>query len=192
MNVTSQAMTQDTDETDFVSLLSPISRKDETALSQLYDLTANKVYGLALKILTNEADAEEVVCDVYSQLWHKAADFQQERGSAIAWLMVICRSRALDLLRKKRPEVTCSEAIYKYSDNHSNQQPEDMINLLQEGSAVKQAMLQLTEVQRQLIALAYFKDLSHTEISKTIQLPLGTVKSHLRRALQTLHKQIEL
>jgi len=192
MDVNSQAVTQNQNETDCASLLSLISVKDENALSQLYDLTVNKVYGLALKILLNEADAEEVVCDVYSQLWHRAADYQCDRGSAISWLLVICRSRALDLLRKKRPEYSSIDDINKFAENANDEQPDDIINLLQEGTAVKNAMLQLTDIQRQLIALAYFKDLSHTEISNVIQLPLGTVKSHLRRALQTMHKLIEL
>jgi len=203
-------------ETDISSLLSLIGNKDESALSQLYDLTVSKVYSLALKILLNEADAEEVVCDVYTQLWHKAQDYQKERGAPLSWLLIICRSRALDLLRKKRPEQTCLEqshleklsaeqSSFEYSSDSSltarnnkianqrnNTQPDDIISLMQEGTAIKEAMQQLTAIQRQLIALAFFKGLSHSEISESIQLPLGTVKSHLRRALQTMHKLIEL
>jgi len=208
-------------DTDISSLLNLIGNKDETALSQLYDLTVSKVYNLALKILLNEADAEEVVCDVYTQLWHKAQDYQKERGSPLSWLLIICRSRALDLLRKKRPEQTCLEQSYleklsteklsagqfslesnsdslhtdvnnKITNHGNNTQPDDIINLMQEGTAIKEAMQQLTVIQRQLIALAFFKGLSHSEISESIQLPLGTVKSHLRRALHTMQKLIEL
>ena len=224
MNVNSQVINQNpyqiNNETDITSLLSLISSKDESALSQLYELTVSKVYSLALKIQLNEADAEEVVCDVYTQLWHKAQDYQHERGSPLSWLLIICRSRALDLLRKKRPEHTGLEQSHlerlsseqssmeyslessqhsthpgmtnKITNRGNNTQPDDIINLMQEGTAIKEAMQQLTAIQRQLIALAYFKGLSHSEISETIQLPLGTVKSHLRRALQSMHKLIEL
>jgi len=192
MNVNSQVAPPTPCETDITSLLGQIGSKDESALSQMYELTVNRVYGLALKILLNEADAEEVVCDVYSQIWHKAADYQRDRGSAISWLLMICRSRALDLLRKKRPELLFNDDADKIPEKQNNHQPDDIINLLQEGTAIKTAMLQLTEVQRQLIALAYFKDMSHAEIATTIELPLGTVKSHIRRALQTMHKLIEL
>jgi len=192
MNVTSQAVTAPPSETDITSLLNQIGCKDESALSKIYELTVNKVYGLALKILLNEADAEEVVCDVYSQIWHKAADYQCERGSVISWVMVICRSRALDLLRKKRPEQINHNPIEKLSEKSNDHQPDDIINLLQEGTAIKTAMQQLTKIQRQIITLAFFKGMSHSEIADTIQLPLGTVKSHARRALQTMHKLIEL
>ena len=194
MNSSFNTAPQINQDTDLVSLVTAIVNKDEDALTQLYELTVNKVYSLAHAMVSNKSDAEEVVCDIYSQLWHQASSYQPSRGSVMTWLLIICRSRSLDLIRRRKPEHTAGDDISRHADSnqHETVLPEDMINLLQEGSAIHKAMLELSEIQRQLIALSYFKGMSHQQIADTVQLPLGTTKSHIRRALQSLRTCIEL
>ncbi|NJN46263.1 MAG: RNA polymerase subunit sigma, partial [Candidatus Competibacteraceae bacterium] len=95
---------QQSGKTELLSLVYAIVERDDSALSRLYDLTVERVFGLALAITRNHADAEEVVCDVYMQIWQRASRYSESRGSVLAWLMLNCRSLALDLLRRRRSQ----------------------------------------------------------------------------------------
>ena len=166
--------------------LTGIQQQNEDALSQFYDLTINRVYGLALRITGHAEDAEEVVSDVYIQVWEQAQRYQPEKGRIMTWLLTLCRSRAIDRLRKKQQsakEVTDTQ----YPDPADlSTNPEYFISNMQKHSLVYQALQKLTLIQRQILALAFFRDMSHTEIAALIDMPLGTVKSHVRRGLSDL------
>lgn len=172
------------------TLMSAVVARHDAALAQLYDLTASKLYGLARAMLGNTADAEEVVCDVYVQVWQTAASFDSTRGSVLAWLMMICRSRALDLLRQRRARAERSVEEMP-EEGGAGLAPEDMLTQFQEGTAVHRALAELSPLRRQLVALAFFKGLSHQEIAAAMKLPIGTVKSHLRRSLLSLREVLE-
>lgn len=173
------------------TLMSAVVARHDAALGQLYDVTASKLYGLARAMLGNTADAEEVVCDVYVQVWQTAASFDSTRGSVLAWLMTICRSRSLDLLRQRRAraERNVEEMPEEVGGDPG---PEDMLTQFQEGTAVHRALAQLSPLRRQLVALAFFKGLSHQEIAVAMKLPIGTVKSHLRRSLLSLREVLDV
>ena len=163
-----------------------ILARDEDSLAELYDDTIAKVYGLALKITRRHDLAEEVVEDTYMQVWQEAAKYNAERGPIIAWLMIICRSRAIDALRRldqaeshAAPEILAND-IAKVSS------PLDILLVLERESTIKLAMADLTAQQRQLIALAFFKGFTHEEIALQMQMPLGTVKSNIKRAQDKL------
>ncbi len=153
------------------------------ALETLYDATVGKVFAFALRLMRSPEDAEEVVCDTYAQAWAKAASFDPSRANALAWLLMICRSRALDRLRQLRADAgrTDLEAIADLADE--GPQPEELLSMLQEGTRVHTALAALSPERQQLVGLAFLKGLSHQEIADRTGMPLGTVKSHVRRAL---------
>lgn len=172
----------------FETIIQGLIARDESALEALYDGTLPKVYGLALKITRRHDLAEEVVEDTYMQAWQEAAKFDAARGPTIAWLMMICRSRAIDALRKLDVAEShpAPETLQQTSAGGS---PLDILLVLESESDIRNAMATLNAMQRQLIALAFFKGFTHEEIATQMSMPLGTVKSTVKRA-QTKLKAI--
>jgi len=166
---------------------------DEAALGQLYDASLSRVYGLALRVTRRKDLAEEVAVETFWQAWREATRFDGSRGEVMAWLLMICRSRALDILRRQdhaeshpEPETLVAEPM-----DHSGS-PLDQLLLAEQAGVLNDALKCLTPIQRQLIALAFYKDLSHQEICEQTGLPLGTVKSHLKRAQDGLKTALRL
>lgn len=177
---------------ELLQLIRRLQRGEQAALGRLYDLTLPKVYGLVLRIVRTPADAEEVTCDVFHEIWRLAKQFDSKRGNPSQWIMVIARSRALDRYRQRqqyRHEVHLNEEVNSYAPTETS----DACSLLQEfetGSAVQIAIAALGSVQAELVKLAFFHGLTHQEIAAFKQLPLGTVKSHLKRASTALRKNL--
>jgi RNA polymerase sigma factor (sigma-70 family) len=167
-----------------------MKRGNGLALESLYDATVGKLYALASAIVRHPDDAEDVVCSTYAQAWELASSYDVRRGNVLGWLLMMCRSRALDLLRKRRarPEISDPDAIDRAA---RAEEPDDLLALTQQSSRVHAALAQLPIERRQLVALAFLRDLSHQEIAAHTGLPLGTVKSHLRRALLQLREHLE-
>ena len=180
------------------SMLDPLApfvedmcRGNEQALESLYEATVGKLYALATAILHHVQDAEDVVCATYTQAWETASQYDPARASTLAWLTMMCRSRALDQLRKRR---TQSAPLAQLDANEMDAlaaPPEDLLALVEENSRVHAALAGLSEERRQLVSLAFLRDLTHAEIARMTGMPLGTVKSHLRRALMQLRAQLE-
>lgn len=170
-------------------LVEGMRRGSEESLKLLYESTVARLHALALAILRNPADAEEVVCATYVQAWEGAAQFNRERGTVIAWLTMMCRSRALDLLRRERLRNKSKEAESFALDPDAT--ADDLLHLTEQASRVHAALLLLTPERRHLITLAFLRDLTHQEIAERLSMPLGTVKSHLRRAFAQLRVQLE-
>lgn len=170
-----------------VDLLRDIAAGEQRALGKLHELTIGRVYGLALRIARKPEAAEEIAGDVYLQVWKSASSFTEERGHPLAWLMVITRSRALDHLRRgddaeSHPD---PESLADYALDEND--PHNLLAGTQSNAALHAALADLTPLQRQLLALAFFQGMSHSEIADHMQMPLGTVKTHIRRALANLH-----
>jgi RNA polymerase sigma-70 factor, ECF subfamily len=176
---------------EFGILMEGIRRGDESALETLYEATVGKLYALASAILRQTEDAEEAVCATYAQAWEGAAGYDSERASVLGWLLMICRSRSLDLLRKRAVRAEGVEATDVETLPGRADQPDDLLSLMQRSSRVHAALASLPAERRQLVSLAFLRDLSHQEIADMTGLPLGTVKSHLRRALVQLRAQLE-
>ncbi len=179
-------------EKDITTCLAEIQEQNEDALSQFYDLTINRVYGMALRITGKPEEAEEVVSDVYLQIWEQADRYRTEKGSIMAWLLTICRSRAIDRIRKRQqssPEISESECSELMSFVSS---PEYLLSNTQQHSSINQALQKLSSVQRQLLSLAFFRGMTYQEIADFIDMPLGTVKSHIRRSLIELKAELSL
>lgn len=177
--------------TQLVQLIEAMARGNERALEQLYDATVGKLYALASAILRSVEDAEEVVCATYAYAWANASRFDDVRGNVLGWLLMLCRSRALDRLRQRRAAQLPEGSTEIESIAGEDDQPDDLLALLQQRSRVRTAVAQLTPVRRRLIALAFLQDLSHQQIAERTGLALGTVKSHLRRALAQLREHLE-
>lgn len=167
--------------------------RDQVALGKLYDATAARVHGVILRIARLPELAEEVLADVYLQAWRDCDRYDPARGKVIAWLLIIARTRSLDALRRAdeafshpAPEdLLTGDALVD-----SAKDPASMLEVLQDNSALQEALDSLSAIQRQLVALAFFKGLSHAEIATHASLPLGSVKTHIRKALNQLRERL--
>jgi RNA polymerase sigma-70 factor (ECF subfamily) len=166
-----------------------ISDGDQIALGMLYDSLVHQVYGLCLHITQRPALAEEVVQDAFWQVWRQAPRFDRERGSVKTWVMTIARSRALDALRAiEGKEQELDPETWDLFSAPEHDTPLNLLASQQEGLQLQTVLAALDPTARQLVGLAFFRGLSHEEISVCSGLPLGTVKSHIRRALLTLQQ----
>jgi len=164
----------------------------ERALEELYEATVGNLYALAAAILRSAEDTEEIVCETYAYAWANAARFDASRASVLGWLLMLCRSRALDRLRQRRVVANALEVVaLRETNNLDSDQPYDILSLMQRRSRLHTALAQLTPERRQLVSLAFLQGLSHQEIAEATRLPLGTVKSHVRRALAQLREALE-
>ncbi|MEA3278748.1 MAG: sigma-70 family RNA polymerase sigma factor [Pseudomonadota bacterium] len=176
-------------DTEYADLLGAIARKQRAAIEALYGATAQRLYGLALRITQRRELAEEALNDVYLQVWRQAATYDPARGSVLAWLSVLCRSRALDALRRHRSGVPGeSVGLDAVAETGGDQQAQDLLLSVERGSRVHAALAHLRGQQRQLLALAYFRGLTHSELAQVTGLPLGTVKTQIRRTLTELRQ----
>ncbi len=177
---------------DLDALVESMRGGQESALEELYDATVGKLYALASAILRSAEDAEEIVCETYAYAWANAAHFDASRASALGWLLMLCRSRALDRLRQRRTTAASLDVDALAESGYvSADEPFDILSLMQQRSSVYAALSQLTPERRHLVSLAFLQGLSHQEIADATRLPLGTVKSHLRRSLAQLREALE-
>jgi RNA polymerase sigma factor (sigma-70 family) len=174
------------------SLMDAIRGGHEAALEQLYDATVGKLYALAVAILRSAEDSEEVVCETYAYAWANAWRYDPRRANVLGWLLMLCRSRALDRLRQRRANAGLMDAAELEAWAHATvEQPDDILSLMQQHSTIHAALSKLTPQRRRLITLAFLQGLSHQEIAHATGLPLGTIKSHVRRALAQLRETLE-
>jgi RNA polymerase sigma-70 factor (ECF subfamily) len=168
---------------------------DERALGLLYDRWEHTVRAMAVRMVTDSMEAEDVVEDVFWQAWRQAHRFDPARGGAGTWLLTIARSRALDRLRSMRrsQEETGLDALVETGSEQlasSSFDPHEEAERGERSRIVREAMQALPPEQRQSLELAYFEGLSQTEIAERTGLPLGTVKTRMRLAIQKLREQL--
>ncbi len=171
-------------ESDLAVLMEAVKARDRSAFVLMYDATVRRVFGLALRITQQQELAEEVVNDVYLQVWRQADAYAPERGKVIAWLCILCRSRALDALRRSNMPVRQAAVDRGSVPEHNDPDPpHDLLAAVEQGSAVRSALSKLSDTQRQLVALAYLRGYTHSELARFLGMPIGTVKTHLHRAM---------
>ena len=176
---------------DEISLMSRIAEQDQTALSLLYDRYARVIYTIAYKILNSSEESEEIVLDVFTQVWKIAKNYNFQKGRVDTWLFMLTRSRALDRLRtyaRLGKAITASEdalMMHSYTDS-----PEEDVLLQERKSYINTCLGQLPNEQRLVLELAYFSGLSHSEISTKTGISLGTVKTRIRLGLKKLREAI--
>lgn len=187
------AVTAMPDEAALVALVARIRFGDAEALGQLYDLTVGRVHALALRVLGQPQDAEEVVGDVYLQVWKKAVAYCPERGAVLAWLLTLAWSRAVDH-RRRRGAATRDVHPVALENAYTESEDDPTAHLLERLGNLQRlapAWASLSAMQRTVLELAYHEDLSQPEIAARTGLPLGTVKSHARRGLAALRVALD-
>lgn len=162
---------------------------DEAAFSALYDRYSAMLFGMLIRILRDQHAAEEVLQDLFLQLWRNAGQFDAKRGSLPAWLMVMGRNRAISRLRGARYREVLEENEGDFANTFaSGQNIEDETARAQLARSVSAALGQLPAEQRQAVELAYFEGMTQSEIADKTGTPLGTVKTRVRTAMQTLRQ----
>ncbi len=167
--------------------LAACAKGDHRAFENLYRFTAPKLYGLAVRILKNDSLAQECVQDAYVSIWHHAQEYRPERAAPLTWMVSILRHRAIDLLRQRGHEITLDEPDDLKILLNADAEPEDGM-APQDVRALHACIGQLREEQRRCLQLAYFDNLSHAQMAVRLHVPLGTVKTWVRRALEQLRR----
>lgn len=171
-------------------LIEKVMQRDESALAALYDRYSAMLSAVLNRILRDTQAAEEILQDIFLQVWHSTAQFDPTRGSLPAWLITIARNRAISRLRRRNPATPGSEEFAETSVVL----PLNLENAVAQQEIighVKGAMAKLPDEQRAALELAYFEGLTHTEIAERTGNPLGTVKTRLRSALETLKRSLQ-
>jgi RNA polymerase sigma-70 factor, ECF subfamily len=169
-----------------VDLIEKVARKDRQAFSQLYDRFAPLVYSLALRMLKAPADAEDLLQEVFVQLWRQAGQYRRDRGTPEAWIINITRSRAIDRLRSARRMdksfvLTADPPAAETADAVESAAAESELRVI-----MNSALASLPESQRTVLELAYFDGFTQSEIAARLAEPLGTVKTRMRSGIQRL------
>jgi RNA polymerase sigma-70 factor, ECF subfamily len=168
-------------------LLRAIARGDESALGACYDRYRLILFGLVLRILHDRQEGEDVLQEVFLQVWRRARDFDESRGRAFTWLVTIARSRALDRLRSAGSRARlATEAAQSPRDEVGDAAEEALKS--EQSAIVRRALVELPEEQRRALYLAYFEGLTQAEIAERLGDPLGTVKTRMRSGMIRLRE----
>ena len=184
-------MTKDLDNTDLLrGLVAAVALGDRAAFRRLYDATAAKLFGFALRILRKDELAEEALQDAFVSIWHAAAGYQPHLAAPLTWMTTIVRNKALDVLRRQDDAIELdaqqfdADMLLAMQDPAAG--PPDRMQMTDEARALAHCMEALEGRQRQAIGMAFFHDLSHSEVAAQLSLPIGTVKTWIRRGLDKL------
>ena len=183
-------MKPDSPDTQLIALLDRVALADESALRELYDSTASKLYGVAVRVVSNREWAEDVLQEAFVNIWRIAGDYKASLSPPMAWMALVVRSRGLDFLRRRasdRADVM-QELDDVISDTVAGDSPNpmDTAQASEQARALHQCLGQLEHKQREVVSLAYLRDMSHGELAEQLKLPLGTVKTWIRRGLEQL------
>lgn len=167
-----------------VELLQAVARGDEAALARLYDAYRVILFGLLVRILNSREEAEDVLQEVFVQVWRRAKDFDEKRGKPFTWLVTLTRSRAIDRLRLlgARQRLVAGAA----QDQDETEQVSDALTdavRAEQRTVVRRALAELPEEQRHTLVLAYFDGLTQSEIASKLNAPLGTIKTRMRSGM---------
>ena len=178
----------------FEELLSGSAHGDERCFRQLYDTSSARIYGVALRVVRDPAQAIEVTQDVYLQIWHQSGSFDAARGSAINWMLMLAHRRSVDRVRSAQASSNRDtryvrenvEVDYEKTNDHA----QNLVDAQAAAQRVRGLLNLLTEHQRQAILLAYFDGKTHVEIARALNIPLGTAKSRIRTGLIRLRDEL--
>jgi RNA polymerase sigma-70 factor (ECF subfamily) len=165
---------------------------DHLALGDLYDRHARLLYSLALRIVRERSDAEDVLQETFTQVWRQANRFEASRGTVVGWLVTVTRSRALDRLRQRRTQREGAADFDRVADNLPDQSRALDLQLVtaEQANRVRQALAALPDELRIPLELAYYEGLSQSEIAERLRTPLGTIKTRMRQTLLRLREAL--
>ena len=170
---------------DDMGLLTRIQSGDQEAMSALFDRYGTMVYSVALRVLKDAGEAEDVMQEIFVQVWKNPSAFVSGKGSLGGWLVVVARNRSIDMIRRRRPTEQVELFALPSSTNLAREAERD--SLL---GKIRGVMVSLPEEQRKSVELAFFEGLTHSEIAQKTGDPLGTVKTRIRLALTTIRKAL--
>ena len=177
-------------DTTLIALIDRVALADEKALRELYELTSSKLYGVAVRVVTNREWAEDVLQEAFINIWKIAGDYKATLSPPMAWMALVVRSRGLDFLRRRA--VGRADRMQELDDVISDTvagdspNPMDVAQASEQAKALHNCLSLLDNKQREVVSLAYMCDLSHGELAEQLKLPLGTVKTWIRRGLEQL------
>jgi len=183
-------MNAESPDTQLIALIDRVALADESALKELYEMTSSKLYGVAVRVVSNKSWAEDVLQEAFINIWRIAGDYKASLSPPMAWMCLIVRSRGLDFLRRRTSDR--ADAVQELDDVLSDTLEGDSANPMdtalagEQAWALHQCLSQLDNKQREVVSLAYLRDLSHGELAEQLKLPLGTVKTWIRRGLAQL------
>jgi RNA polymerase sigma-70 factor, ECF subfamily len=174
-------------------LLRRIAAQDRQALAELYDQLGGLLFSTALRILGDAHDAEEVIQDVFVQIWEKATTFDAALGSPVHWSLSITRNRSIDRLRARQRRFRLMNELEETNSPDSQPQPPPAQTAFggEETAVVRSAVSGLPLEQRQAIEMAFFGGMTHPEIAETLHQPLGTIKARIRRGMLKLRESLQ-
>jgi RNA polymerase sigma-70 factor (ECF subfamily) len=169
--------------TELGQLLRLASRGDQQAFAKLYDATSTRVFGLALRIVRDPAQAEEVAQEAFLEIWRTASRFNPDKGSAPAWMLTIVHRKSVDRVRSAESSTRRDNRYHEQNQTVDHDSTADAAHASMEARRVRTAMESLTAVQREALELAYFGGYTHTEVASMLDLPVGTAKTRIRDGL---------
>lgn len=168
---------------DLVELLKRCARGDQDAFARLYDATASRVFGLAVRVVRDPAQAEEVTQECFLEIWRTASRFDPDRGSPLSWLLTITHRKAVDRVRSAEAASRRDSTYHQQNQPVAHDATAEAAQASIEARRVRQALGTLTPVQREALELAYFGGYTHTEVASMLDLPVGTAKTRIRDGL---------
>jgi RNA polymerase sigma-70 factor (ECF subfamily) len=168
---------------DLGQLLKLSGRGDEAAFARLYDATAARAFGLAVRVVRDPAQAEEVTQEAFLEIWRTASRFDPDRGSAVSWVLTLVHRRSVDRVRSAEASTRRDTTYHQSNVTVEHDSTAEAAQASMEARRVRQALGSLTQVQREALELAYFKGYTHTEVATMLDLPVGTAKTRIRDGL---------
>lgn len=168
------------------ALLERVLARDQTAMAELFDRYSGMAYSVAMRVVKDAAQAEDVMQDVFFQVWQNPRAFVSDRGSLGAWLAVVVRNRAIDLIRRRKPAEAVEDVVLPAATNVAAEVEHRTLI-----ERVRNAMKDLPPEQRESVELAFFEGMTHAEIAEKKGEPLGTVKTRIRTALMSVRKAVK-
>jgi RNA polymerase sigma-70 factor (ECF subfamily) len=177
-----------------IALLLAVSKRDRDAFRELHQRYSGVLYSTAYKVLNDESEAEDVVQDVFVQIWDKADMYDPLRGRPLTWAVTLTRNKAIDRLRSSQRRFRLKDEFEREVETTSHRPSVDSVDRVysrEKNRIIRSAVLELSSEQREAIEMAFFKGLTQHEIAEELQQPLGTVKARIRRGMMKLKKVIK-
>jgi RNA polymerase sigma-70 factor (ECF subfamily) len=168
---------------DLVDLLRACGRGDQAAFARLYDATASRVVGLAVRVVRDPAQAEEVAQEAFLEIWRSAGRFDPAKGSPLGWLLTIVHRKAVDRVRSAQASTRRDVSYHQQNQPVEHDSTAEAAHASLEARRVRSALASLTPVQREALELAYLGGYTHTEVATMLELPVGTAKTRIRDGL---------
>lgn len=175
---------------ELAAVLERVANGDQLAFGELYDLTAARIFGLVRRLLVDHAQSEEVTQEVFLEIWQTAPRFDSGRGAAMSWMMTMAHRRAVDRIRASQAGRDRDQRIGRRDITVDYDDVAETVEITIEHERVARAMTRLTELQREAVSLAYYSGLSHSELARYLDVPIGTVKTRLRDGMIRLRDEL--